>query len=171
MKVSKDGEIFILHDSTLERTTDGQGIAEHMTLEQLRQYKVTKDYNGAETGMAYDIPTLDEFFEYFKKIDDCLIVCEIKTTDQNIVQLFSDKVKEYGMYGKVVAIAFGMDMLGLMKETDAGIPTAYLNKISQEAAGPQLRALCVNNTAVDAQCDPTYFWERNLKNRGFVNFS
>ena len=34
MKVSKDGEIFILHDSTLERTTDGQGNAEHMTLEQ-----------------------------------------------------------------------------------------------------------------------------------------
>ena len=67
-----------------------------MTLEQLRQYKVTKDYNGAETGMAYDIPTLDEFFEYFKKIDDCLIVCEIKTTDQNIVQLFSDKVKSRG---------------------------------------------------------------------------
>lgn len=70
--------------------------------------------------MAYDIPTLDEFFEYFKKIDDCLIVCEIKTTDQNIVQLFSDKVKEYDMYGKVVAIAFGMDMLGLMKETGRG---------------------------------------------------
>ena len=171
MKVSKDGEIFILHDSSLERTTDGQGIAENMTMEELRKYKVTKDYTGTETGMAFDIPTLDQFFAHFQTIDDCLLVCEIKTTNQAVAKLFSDKVKQYDMYGKVVVIAFDMNMLGLMKETDAGIPTAYLNSLSKETAGQQMRALCINNTAVDAQCDATYFWERNLKNRGFVNFS
>ncbi len=173
MKVSADNQIFILHDSNLEERTTGSGTAENYTLAQLKNFKVTKASDGSETGMAADIPTLDDVFGYFKDKEDFVIVCEIKTVKTNVVKLFAEKVKEYGMEDKVVAIAFSMNMLELMKNTEgaSGIPTASLNTIYQSSAAEDLQTLCRNNTIVNAKNDHIYFEERNLKNRGFLLYS
>lgn len=37
VRSSRDGQLFILHDSTLDRTTDGTGPASHLTLNELQQ--------------------------------------------------------------------------------------------------------------------------------------
>ena len=60
-RLTKDGEVVLMHDATLDRTTTGTGLAGAMTLAQLKQLKL-KDPNGKTT--KFQIPTLDEALEW-----------------------------------------------------------------------------------------------------------
>ncbi len=177
MKVSADGQIFLMHENDLSITTNapaGLKGAESMTLAEIQQYKITKDANGnLVEGVESEIPTLDDFFGYFKDKEDIVLICEIKTVNTKVVQLLADKVKEYGVQDKVVVIAFSLPMLELMKNTPdtAGIPTAYLNGIYQANAIDGIIEILEHNTTINAELTPlNYFIERNTKNRGFLPY-
>lgn len=172
MKVSSDGQVFVMHDSTLATTTNGTGNPESMTMAKLKEFNIVKDSNGASVAPC-KIPTLDEIFTYFKDKEDIVIICEIKTTNSKIIELFGKKVQEYGVADKVVSIAFATGMLEGMKNNPltAGIPTAYLNGLYQASAVEDLQSLCRNNAVIDAKTDHEYFEERNLKNRGYMSYS
>lgn len=55
--LSKDGEVVVIHDPTLDRTTTGTGAVRDLTLAELRTLRL-KDKDGKVTDEA--IPTLDE---------------------------------------------------------------------------------------------------------------
>lgn len=68
---SSDGELVVMHDPTLDRTTSGSGLVAKYTLDELRRfdagYTFTTD-NGATfpyRGQGITIPTLREVFERF----------------------------------------------------------------------------------------------------------
>lgn len=71
IQMTRDGEIVVMHDPTVDRTTDGQGAAASFTLEELRRldagYRFTND--GGTThpyrGQGVTIPTLRELLERF----------------------------------------------------------------------------------------------------------
>jgi glycerophosphoryl diester phosphodiesterase len=54
--LSKDGHLVVIHDDTVDRTTDGKGYVREMTLEELKSL---------DAGEGQSIPTLDEVFETF----------------------------------------------------------------------------------------------------------
>jgi glycerophosphoryl diester phosphodiesterase len=56
-RYTKDGQIVVLHDATLERTTTGRGRVTDFTLAELKQLRL-KDPEGNRT--EFQIPTLDE---------------------------------------------------------------------------------------------------------------
>ena len=55
--VSKDGEVIVIHDATLDRTSTGTGAVKDWTLAELRALRL-KDRAGAVT--AESIPSLDD---------------------------------------------------------------------------------------------------------------
>lgn len=55
--LSRDGEVMVIHDSMLDRTTNGQGAVRHRTVAELKTLRL-KDRAGAVTGET--VPTLDE---------------------------------------------------------------------------------------------------------------
>lgn len=57
LRTSKDGVIVLMHDTTLDRTTNGTGAVKDRTLDELRQLRL-KDRQGNLT--EHRIPTLDE---------------------------------------------------------------------------------------------------------------
>ena len=59
--LSKDGNIVIIHDADLSRTTNGQGYVEDYTLEELRQLDAGSWFDENFAGQV--IPTLDEVLE------------------------------------------------------------------------------------------------------------
>lgn len=79
---TRDDQIVVIHDDTLERTTDGTGTVEELTLDELRQfdagYRFTPDLGRSFPfrGTGVGIPTLEEAVE---ACDGRPIVCEIKT--------------------------------------------------------------------------------------------
>lgn len=59
--LSKDGEIVVIHDANLSRTTNGQGYVEDSTFEQLRTLDAGSWFDKNFTGQV--IPTLNEVLE------------------------------------------------------------------------------------------------------------
>ena len=80
---TRDGEIVVIHDATVDRTTDGSGAVARMTLEELRRldagYRFSPD--GGRTfpyrGRGTRIPTLAEVYEGFP---DVRVNADIKET-------------------------------------------------------------------------------------------
>ncbi len=60
-KLTADGEVVVIHDQTVERTTDGSGRVSQMTLAQLRELDAGSFFDIAFRGEK--IPTLAEVFE------------------------------------------------------------------------------------------------------------
>lgn len=82
VRASADGHCVVIHDSTIDRTTDGSGEVEQLTLAELRQfdagYRFTPD--GGRTfpfrGQGIRIPTIQEVFEQLPPIR---VTIELKT--------------------------------------------------------------------------------------------
>ncbi len=60
VRETKDGELVLMHDATLERTTTGTGNVSNYTLQEIKQFKLEKE-NGSLTNEK--IPTLKEVFD------------------------------------------------------------------------------------------------------------
>ncbi|MBK1883341.1 glycerophosphodiester phosphodiesterase family protein [Luteolibacter pohnpeiensis] len=64
VRKTKDGELVLMHDSTIDRTTDGKGKVSDLTLEQLRSYHLKLGLGGSKAEITDEtIPTLTEVME------------------------------------------------------------------------------------------------------------
>ena len=76
VQMTKDGELVVIHDETIDRTSDGSGWVKDFTLEELRQF----NFNNGKNGFGFvAIPTLREVYEMFKGTDYVINV-ELKTS-------------------------------------------------------------------------------------------
>ena len=57
LKKTKDGHLIIMHDNTIDRTTDGKGKPSDYTLEEIRRFRLK---NGLGRVTFHPIPTLEE---------------------------------------------------------------------------------------------------------------
>jgi glycerophosphoryl diester phosphodiesterase len=73
---TKDGELVIMHDDTVDRTTNGSGRVEDMTLAEIKELKVIS-YNKDVPNQH--IPTFREALSFLK--GKTMIYVDIKTTD------------------------------------------------------------------------------------------
>jgi glycerophosphoryl diester phosphodiesterase len=65
--LSADGEIMVIHDATIDRTTNGQGIVNSLSLRELKSFRIEKEH---------EIPTLIEVLNLVNK--RCIINIELK---------------------------------------------------------------------------------------------
>ncbi len=70
VRMTKDGELVIMHDSTLERTTNGKGKVEERTADELRQLKTKK---------GNDILFLNELLDFLRDKPGLYVEFEMKT--------------------------------------------------------------------------------------------
>jgi glycerophosphoryl diester phosphodiesterase len=63
VKLSRDGVVMVIHDQTVDRTTDGHGRVRSMTLSQLRALDAGSWFDSTFRGER--LPTLDEVFARF----------------------------------------------------------------------------------------------------------
>ena len=66
VSVTKDGFLVLMHDSTVNRTTNGRGLVNSFTLEEIRKLKIDV---GANVRYYTDlqVPTLEEFLQICKE--------------------------------------------------------------------------------------------------------
>ena len=81
VQLSKDGEMVIIHDETLDRTTNGKGYVKDYSFEELRKLDAGSFKGDKFKGEI--IPTLDEVFEFFKGKNK--IICKQACTQHNNV--------------------------------------------------------------------------------------
>ena len=66
VKLTRDGELILFHDDTLERTTDGKGKVDETTLADIRRLDAGKWYQARFAGAR--VPTLDEAMEALARL-------------------------------------------------------------------------------------------------------
>lgn len=75
VQLTKDDRLVVIHDETIDRTSDGKGWVKDYTLEELRRF----NYNKTHPEFAHaDIPTLREVYELMKP-SGLTINVELKT--------------------------------------------------------------------------------------------
>ncbi len=122
--ITEDGEVIVLHDGDLTRTTDyegEEGVGE-MTLEEVKKYH-TYDSNDNLTDET--VPTLDEVFAEFKD-KDCRLLIEFKDENATILDAVADIIKKYDMADRVNIISFSTKVLNVAKDNIPGISAGYL---------------------------------------------
>lgn len=104
-KLSSDGQVVVLHDPTLDRTTTGRGRVGDYSWGELRALDAGSHYS--ETFRGERIPLLDEVFECFGK--RLLINVELtnyRTPHDALVQKVCDLVKGHALEGGVLFSSF-----------------------------------------------------------------
>jgi glycerophosphoryl diester phosphodiesterase len=71
LQLSRDARFVAIHDSTLNRTTNGQGAVHDMTLANLRRLDAGSWFGSEFAGER--IPTLEELLEFSKKKRCCIL--------------------------------------------------------------------------------------------------
>lgn len=122
-----DGEMVVIHDSKVDRTTDGSGAIAAMTLEEIKKldagFRWTND--GGKTfpfrGKGIQIPTLREVFEAFPSIK---INVEPKYETPSPVAPLCNLIKEFNREDKVIVGSFRNEVLEDFRKTCPNVATS-----------------------------------------------
>ena len=113
--LSKDGHIVVMHDETTGRTCDKSIAVEQANLSVLKKFKVNKGYENDPVYADCRIPTLEEYFAWFKG-KDCLFFIEIKSANTAIVPALKKLVEQYNIYDQCAVITFNENIMAAMRE-------------------------------------------------------
>jgi glycerophosphoryl diester phosphodiesterase len=93
-RMTKDGELVVTHDSSLERTTNGTGLIEDKTIAEVRQLTTKK---------GNKMLTIDELMSFLKDKKGLYVEFEMKTKPESIYT--PERLAEYceKLYAKVTA--------------------------------------------------------------------
>lgn len=130
--ITKDGELILMHDETVDRTTDGSGEIESMTLDELKKLDAAYDWTPDDgqtfpyRGKGIQIATLAEVFQAFP---DKHMTIEIKKTNASMAKPFCDLIRKNNMQDKVLVASFHDDRL---KEFRAECPEVATSSAKNE---------------------------------------
>ncbi len=126
--LSQDGEVIVMHDPDLARTTDGTGSIRELTLAELKKLNAAARFSGTWPTVE-PIPTLGEVLSAAKGRAGVQI--EIKAPRfpgryPGIEQKVIDAVNAHGMLDQVIVISFDFPTLVEVKRIEPGVQTGAL---------------------------------------------
>lgn len=125
--ITKDGHVVLMHDETVDRTTDGTGLIENMTIEELKQLDAGYDWSndGGQTypyrGQGIQVPALDELFQKFPQMRYTI---EIKLTENPLDDALCNVIREHNMQEKVLVASFHDEAMQQFRETCPEVATS-----------------------------------------------
>ncbi|MUH34668.1 glycerophosphodiester phosphodiesterase [Zobellia amurskyensis] len=128
VKTTKDGHLILMHDSSIDRTTTGNGKVEELTLAEIRKYKLKAPYGriSEET-----VPTFEEFL----KVTKGKIMIDVDMKTDNVKGILKE-VHALGIEKEVFYFDNDYDQLDLIMELDKSaqlMPRAYSLQMADSA--------------------------------------
>ncbi|TYR82473.1 glycerophosphodiester phosphodiesterase [Priestia megaterium] len=124
--MTKDGELAVIHDEKVDRTTDGKGYVKDLTYKEIQsldaRYKFKKQYGRCR------IPTLDEVLEWAHD-QHISVNIELKNNLFEYTYLemkVLDLIYRYKMKQRIVISSFNHNSLARVASLDSSIETAIL---------------------------------------------
>lgn len=126
--LTRDGHVVVIHDDTVDRTTDGTGAVREMTLRELRfldaGYRFSPD-GGASypyRGKGLRVPTLAEVYAEFP---DARINVDIKETQPGAEEAVLRTIEEAGARGRTIVASSRRGVVERFRRVSgSGVPTA-----------------------------------------------
>ncbi len=132
LHVTQDGEIIVIHDETLDRTTDGRGSVADLALEEVRRWDAGAKFAPAFRGER--IPTLQEAIGLVQASGNTRVrlILELKFHPDHLGRPkdFEQRVlailRQTGFVQRVKIISFHHPALAKVKALEPRIPTGLL---------------------------------------------
>jgi glycerophosphoryl diester phosphodiesterase len=139
--LSADEEVIVIHETTLEQTTNGKGLVRNHTLAQLKALDAGSWFHPKFAGER--IPTFEEIIPLFKNQRTRMCI-EIKSLGHNryagLEKKIIDALAKHDMLDKVAVTAYNGHALTIVREMVPNIPCAY-DPNSEEYGYPDSRLL------------------------------
>ena len=115
-----DNQIVVIHDATLDRTTNLKGLIKETTLDKIKQADAGSWFSPEFEGER--VPTLEEVLVY--AAEKTISVLEIK--DSSITEPVVDRVCEMNMLNQAIIISFDYFVLETVRSIEPRISTGWL---------------------------------------------
>ena len=125
--LSKDGEAVIIHDETVDRTTDGTGLVGQKTYHELKILNAAKPH--PETIDFEPIPSLREYFEYIAQHPAIISNIELKTgvfVYEGIEETVYRLMREYHVTDRCIVSSFNHESVLRMKKINPAVTCGLL---------------------------------------------
>ena len=139
VQLTKDGELVVFHDDTIERTTDGKGVLSSMTYNELQQLSAGSWFRDDGSFDYVKIPKFSEVLELVR--GQVLLNIEIKShgnvtaTAEKVVEM----IEEYDLKSSCYVTSFSYQALKKVKELDPKIKTALIAHIAPSTVYSQMK--------------------------------
>jgi glycerophosphoryl diester phosphodiesterase len=110
---TKDGEIVVIHDAEVDRTTNGKGLVAELTLKEIKQLSTEKGER---------IPTLEEALDFLDRKVKVLIELKEAGFEEQVLKL----AKKKGLDKNVIIVSFLEDALRRIRELDDDVETGLI---------------------------------------------
>jgi glycerophosphoryl diester phosphodiesterase len=127
LHITADGVLVLMHDETVNRTTDGTGPIEEITLSELKTLDAGYDWSADDgqtfpyRGEGITVPTLEEVFQAFP---DYRMAIELKKTERSMAEPFCELIREYEMQEKVLVASFHDERMEEFREACPEVATS-----------------------------------------------
>jgi glycerophosphoryl diester phosphodiesterase len=166
---SRDGEVVVIHDPTLQRTTNGTGCVADFTADQLARLDAAANF-GADRGWPYrgqgiGIPTLREILSRYPAMP---MIVEIKGHDIAVAERTLKLIREARAEDRVIVAGFSHVVMAHVRRLAPHLPTSASRPEVQSA---RLRSLCgikLRLTGYRVQVVPFLFRGRRVLTRAYV---
>lgn len=122
---TKDGEIVVIHDAEVDRTTNGRGLVSELTLSEIKRLSTEK---------GEKIPTLEEALDFLDR--KVKILVELK--EVGIEEKVLDIIRRRGLEDNVMIISFHEEALRRVRELSGTIKTGLIYVKHKDPIGAAL---------------------------------
>lgn len=113
VRKTKDGKLVVIHNADVNKTTNGEGAVNELTLEQIQKLVTDKNEH---------IPTLDDVLDSVRKRVKILIEIKEIGTEKQIVELIQQK----GLTDNVIVVSFHEEALKKVRELNSEVETGLI---------------------------------------------
>lgn len=121
VRLSRDGHPVVIHDDTVDRTTNGTGAVADLTLDQLRELDAGIWKQPEFAGER--IPTLYETLEVLAEADR--INMELKEADPRMIEAAVEAIETRRLHHRIMASSFHLELLVAIKRRLPGVWTHH----------------------------------------------
>lgn len=155
VRTTADGVPMVIHDRTVDRTTDSSGHVWDLTFDELRRLDAGSWFSPAYAGVR--VPSLAEVLDLFPDIDADLLL-EIKPpADLEQVKVILALVAERGLLERTVVQSFDPQVMRLVLQAAPDVRRGLLRLRYEADTVPlaaELGVVCCNPTVDDVLGDP-----------------
>nr|WP_295972326.1 glycerophosphodiester phosphodiesterase [uncultured Bacillus sp.] len=125
VQLTKDGEVVVIHDEKVDRTTNGTGYVKDLTYKEIKQLHVRK--NGTFMPNVA-IPSLQKVLEWLTKNQ---LICNIELKNNvfsydGMEEKVADLIQAYGLSDRIILSSFNHNSLAHCRKIAPKIETALL---------------------------------------------
>jgi len=127
VRITKDGQLVVIHDKTVNRTTNGTGLVENYTLADIHtldaayRWSPDEDNRFPLRGKGVKIPSLSEVFQEFQQIR---INIEIKEPQAAMITTLCRIIQDHDMLKKIMIASFNTGALKKFRSLCPAVATS-----------------------------------------------